>query len=113
MSRTFVSGSACVLHFGHCFLVCSGSTGSSFSSGKIILLHLLHFHIGIGTPKCLFLDIDQSHSNPLTQFSYLLNMNWGCHLIFFASLIKIFFLFSNLMNHCSVGMNSISVPHLS
>src|SRR3990172_2144832 len=71
VSRTFFSASASPLHCGHVILIVIGSIGSSFSSGKIISPQLLHVQTGIGMPKCLFLEIVQSHSKPLTQFSYL------------------------------------------
>ena len=41
------------------------------SLAKIGFLHLAQYQTGKGTPKNLCLDINQSHCNPLTQFSYL------------------------------------------
>src|SRR3989338_8574999 len=60
----------------------NGSTGNCFSSATIISLHFLQYHAGIGTPKCLCLEMFQSHFKPLIQFSYLAFMCSGYHLIF-------------------------------
>src|SRR3989344_7438639 len=91
VSKTFDSPKASFLHLGQVFFVCKGSTGSSDSFGKIISPHS-HFQIGIGTPKCLSREIDQSHSSPLTQLSYLLCINSGCLFILFPCSISFFFL---------------------
>src|SRR3989344_6513192 len=83
VSNTLSSPLASFLHLGHFLDFCNGSTGSSFSSATITSSQLSQCQTGIGTPKCLFLDMLQSQSRPLTQFSYLLNMNSGCHFTFF------------------------------
>src|SRR3989338_9222744 len=100
------------LHFPLGFID-NGSIGRSFSSATIILEHFLQLHTGKGTPKCLCLDMHQSHCNPSIQCSYLNLMCSGYHFIFFPASMN-FCLFSNIFtNHCFVVKNSISVPHLS
>src|SRR3989338_8063762 len=73
VSKTSFSGSNSLkphLHFDN-GLSTRGATGSCFSSAITISLHFLQYHAGIGTPKCLCLEIFQSHFKPSIQFSYL------------------------------------------
>src|SRR3989338_1005929 len=59
VSKTSFSGSNSLephLHFLF-GLSAKGSTGSCFSSATIISEHFLQYHAGIGTPKCLCLEI--------------------------------------------------------
>src|SRR3989338_3959756 len=90
-----------------------GSTGSCFSSAIAISLHLLQYHAGIGTPKCLCLEMFQSHFRPSIQFSYLTLICPGCHFILLPYFMKSLFRSRYFMNHWSVLRISISVSHLS
>src|SRR3989339_1852806 len=60
----------------------NGSTGNCFSSATIISLQFLQYQTGIGIPKCLCLEMFQSHFSPLIQFSYLARICSGNHPIF-------------------------------
>src|SRR3989338_8730538 len=90
-----------------------GSTGICFSSATIISLHFLQYHTGIGIPKCLCLDMFQSHFKPRIQFSYRERICSGYHFIFLPYFMKSSFKSRYLMNHCSVVKISMSVSHLS
>src|SRR3989338_11492419 len=90
-----------------------GSTGSCFSSATTILLHFLQYQTGIGIPKCLCLDMFQSHFRPLIQFSYLARMCSGYHFIFLPYFMNSSFKSRYFMYHCFVFIISMSVPHLS
>src|SRR3989344_4867956 len=91
----------------------NGSTGSCFSSATRTSPHFLQYQTGIGTPKCLCLDMFQSHFKPLIQFSYLAIMCPGCHFIFLPNFMKSSFRSRYLMYHCFETMYSTTVPHLS
>src|SRR3989344_3236170 len=115
VSKTSFSGSKSEklhLHFDN-GLSTRGSTGSCVSSAIIISLHFLQCHAGIGTPKCLCLEIFQSHFKPSIQFSYLTIICSGCHFILLPYFMKSLFKSRYLMNHWSVFNISISVSHLS
>src|SRR3989338_8393754 len=90
-----------------------GSTGNCFSSATAVSLHFLQYQTGIGIPKCLCLDMFQSHFSPLIQFSYLARMCSGYHFIFLPYFMKSSFKSRYLMNHWSTATYSISVSHLS
>src|SRR5690349_9870448 len=100
VSNTIVSGTALLLHLSHFFVVCNGSTGNSFISATIVFLQSLQNHAGIGIPKCLFLDMFQSHSSPLIHDSYLFFMCSGCQTIFSPCFFSFSFLSIIFMNHC-------------
>src|SRR3989338_11045432 len=90
VSKTSFSGINSLLPQLHLLLGLStkGSTGSCFSSAIVISLHFLQYQTGIGTPKCLCLEIFQSHLNPRIQFSYLERICSGYHLIFLPCFMK-------------------------
>src|SRR3989338_10874928 len=90
-----------------------GSTGSCFSSATVGSPHFLQYHTGIGMPKCLCLEMFQSHFRPLIQFSYLAVICSGCHFILLPYFMKSLFKSRYLMNNWSVFRISISVSHLS
>src|SRR3989338_692744 len=90
-----------------------GSTGSCFSSATVGSPHFLQYHTGIGMPKCLCLEMFQSHFRPLIQFSYLERIYSGCQLIFLPYVMKSSFKSRYFMYHCFETMYSTIVPHLS
>ncbi|OQB38017.1 MAG: hypothetical protein BWY05_00584 [Euryarchaeota archaeon ADurb.Bin165] len=88
VSRTSVSGTNSELpHFGQeCFGTSTvGSIGSSSSSGRITSPQSLHNQTGIGVAKILCLEMHQSHSICVIQFSIRRNMCSGYHLTSFAA----------------------------
>src|SRR3989338_8413479 len=115
VSRTSFSGSnSSEPHLHLCSgLSTRGSTGSCFSSAKLASLHFLQYQTGIGIPKCLCLEMFQSHFSPKIQFSYLTLMCSGYQFIFLPYSIKSSFNSRYFTNHWSIATNSIGVPHLS
>src|SRR3989344_3785537 len=115
VSITSFSGSNSAEPQSHFFFGLSfkGSTGKSFTSARIMLLHCLQYHKGKGTPKNLCLLMHQSHCRFSTQCSYLFFMNPGYHAIRFPASIHSSFLSSMRVNHCLVFKNSIGVSQRS
>src|SRR3989344_2736971 len=99
------------LHFGQTVdgLFFIGSTGRSSSFANIGSSHFLQYQTGKATPKYLWLEISQSHCNPLTQLSYLCFMYSGYHFNSLPQSNIFSFKSRYFTNHFLLFMNSISV----
>src|SRR3989344_5254969 len=100
-------------HFSLGGFAVAGSTGKSFSRAGQTFPHFSQYQNGIGTPKVLWREKHQSHSNPSVQSSNNCNAKEGYHSLSRAAL-RIFSLFSLiLMNHCVESTSSTGFLHLS
>src|SRR3989337_3421037 len=72
------------LHFGHLSIFggcVRGSIGTQSSSARIVSLHFLQYHMGIGVAKTRCLEMTQSQSSDLAQSIRRVLMYSGYHLI--------------------------------